>query len=280
MTTTRPSHDPILPGAQLSVRKMPGHWLLARLGKRVLRPGGLELTRRLLSHLAIGNVDDVVEFAPGLGKTAALILQAQPSSYRGIERDQAAADYARRAIGPKADIELVVGDAEATGLPGGSASVVIGEAMLTMQPQAHKEAIVAEAARLLKPGGRYGVHELAIVPDDVSDEIRKEIDNALSSAIQVGARPLTEAGWLALFEASGFTNLKVEFAPMHLLEPRRLVADEGLGRTLLFALRVLLNREARQRVLTMRGVFRRHGQSLRAIAIVAEKPDQSPGPAV
>ena len=52
---------------------------------------------------------------------------------------------------------MLVGDAEATGLPAGSASVVIGEAMLTMQPQAHKEAIVTEAARLLRPGGRYGV---------------------------------------------------------------------------------------------------------------------------
>ena len=35
-----------------SVEKMPGHWLLASLGKRVLRPGGLELTCRLLEELA------------------------------------------------------------------------------------------------------------------------------------------------------------------------------------------------------------------------------------
>ena len=34
-----------LPGVELAAGKMPGHWLLARLGKRVLRPGGLELTR-------------------------------------------------------------------------------------------------------------------------------------------------------------------------------------------------------------------------------------------
>ena len=50
--------------------KMPGHWVLARMGKRVLRPGGLELTRRLLAELAISPSDDVVEFAPGLGVTA------------------------------------------------------------------------------------------------------------------------------------------------------------------------------------------------------------------
>ncbi len=29
-----------LPGARLAAEKMPSHWLLAPLGKRVLRPGG------------------------------------------------------------------------------------------------------------------------------------------------------------------------------------------------------------------------------------------------
>jgi hypothetical protein len=47
-----------------SIHKMPGHWLLASAGKRVLRPGGLALTRRMLQALAIGSQDRVVEFAP------------------------------------------------------------------------------------------------------------------------------------------------------------------------------------------------------------------------
>ena len=47
--------------------KMPGHWLLARLGKRVLRPGGLGLTRIMLDRLGIGARDEVVEFAPAWG---------------------------------------------------------------------------------------------------------------------------------------------------------------------------------------------------------------------
>ena len=51
----------------LDTTKMPGHWLLARLGKRVLRPGGRELTRQMLNGLCIKASDDVVEFAPGLG---------------------------------------------------------------------------------------------------------------------------------------------------------------------------------------------------------------------
>ncbi|CAH1661397.1 class I SAM-dependent methyltransferase [Chelatococcus asaccharovorans] len=270
MTETPTPGSGALPGADLSTEKMPGHWLLARLGKRVLRPGGLELTGRLLSRLNVGPTDDVVELAPGLGVTAGLILEKKPASYRGVERDEGAAAIARTAVGTGGEVSI--GHAEATGLPDGSASVVIGEAMLTMQPQAHKQAIVAEAARLLRPGGRYGVHELAIVPDDVPAEIENEIARALSGAIHVGARPLTEAAWRSLFEASGFAPVQVDNAPMHLLEPRRLIADEGLGRALLFATRVLLQPDARKRVLTMRRIFRTHGRWLRAIAIVAEKP--------
>ena len=111
---------------------MPGHWLLARMGKRVLRPGGLELTQKLLTELAIGANDDVVEFAPGLGVTARLTLLRQPPSYTAIERDRdAAATVEQYVAGPNQ--HCVLGTAEETGLPDASATVVYGEAMLSMQ---------------------------------------------------------------------------------------------------------------------------------------------------
>src|ERR1043166_9284441 len=79
------------PGASLSQQKMPGHWVLARLGKRVLRPGGMELTRRMIAALTIVSADDLIEFAPGLGITAQLALKRHPASYTAVERDPAAA---------------------------------------------------------------------------------------------------------------------------------------------------------------------------------------------
>ena len=85
-----------LPGSDLEVSKMPGHWLLARLGKRALRPGGLGLTEKLLKSLAINPSDDVVEFAPGLGVTARLILERQPRRYVGVERDVKAMPWTAR----------------------------------------------------------------------------------------------------------------------------------------------------------------------------------------
>jgi SAM-dependent methyltransferase len=252
--------------------KMPGHWLLARMGKRVLRPGGLELTRQLLDELAINSQDDVVEFAPGLGVTARMTLTRQPCSYTAIERDRdAAAVVARYLAG--ANQQCVLGTAEATGLPSESASVVYGEAMLSMQPDPTKARIIAEATRLLKPGGRYGIHELCLVPDDVDDSIREAIRHGLSDEIHVGVRPLTVSEWRAFLSSAGLTVVAEHTAPMHLLEPARVIRDEGFFRALRFVFNVATHSAARKRVLRMRRVFRKYGEHLAAISLVATKAD-------
>src|SRR5512135_2896709 len=103
-----------LPMAGRPIPDMPGHWVLARLGKRVLRPGGAALTRRLLDDAGIADAD-VVELAPGLGRTAEEVLRRNPASYRGVERDEAAATVMRGVVGSAG--ACLVGDAAATGLP-------------------------------------------------------------------------------------------------------------------------------------------------------------------
>jgi SAM-dependent methyltransferase len=254
--------------------KMPGHWLLARMGKRVLRPGGIELTRRLLTELAISSSDDIVEFAPGLGVTARMAIAHQPKSYIAVERNPEAAAIVTRYLN-RANQKCVLGTAEETGLPDGSAAVVYGEAMLSMQPATTKSHIVREAARILKPGGRYGIHELCLVPDHVDESIREAIRHELSDEIHVGVRPLTVCEWRMLLQAAGLEVIVEHTLPMHLLEPKRIVADEGVLRAIRFAWNVATHPAARQRVLKMRSVFRKYREYLAAIAIVATKPSAS-----
>ncbi|MFD0986131.1 class I SAM-dependent methyltransferase [Methyloligella solikamskensis] len=258
------------PGDDLDIAKMPGHWLLARLGKRVLRPGGLEATEALIKGLMITSDDEVVEFAPGLGSTARRILALAPKRYVGVERDPRAIAVARNCF-QSANVSFVEGIAEKTGLPDECASVVIGEAMLTMNPPEHKKRIVQEAQRLLRPSGRYGIHELCIVPSGLDSEHRETIESDLSSAIRVGARPLQELEWRKLLENAGFVVTEVGYAPMHLLRLRRLIGDEGLFGAIRIAKNILTNRKARKRVYGMRELFERHQQNLNAIYIIAEK---------
>ena len=258
------------PGASLSPRNMPGHWVLARLGKRVLRPGGMELTRRMLEALDIVPADDVVEFAPGLGLTAQLTLKRHPASYTAVERDATAAGIVSSYLKGSRQ-KCVTGSADQTGLPGEFATVVYGEAMLTMQTPEMKRRIVGEARRLLKRGGRYAIHEMCLVGDDLDEERKKEINQALSRAIHVGVRPLSVSEWRELMEAEGFEIQTELSAPMHLLEPHRLLSDEGLKGTLRFVWNVMRDRESRERVLMMRKVFRRYQSNLAAVTLICVK---------
>ena len=259
-------------GEDLDTTKMPGHWLLARLGKRVLRPGGRELTQQMLDGLNIQSTDDVVEFAPGLGFTAKLTLDQKPASYTAVERDEIAANVVRRYLSGS-NQTCLIGRVEETGLPDTTATVVYGEAMLTMQTPGKKQQIVQEAYRLIKPAGRYGIHELCLVPDDISEDTKQEIQKALTDAIHVGARPLDISEWKKLLESEGFTIETEATAPMHLLEPQRLIQDEGLWGALRFAQNVLRDNDARHRVKTMRKVFQTYEKNLAAIMLVGIKQD-------
>ena len=66
MATHSESLAEALPFADRPVEKAPGHWVLARAGKTVLRPGGLALSTWALKRAVLPG-SDVVEFAPGLG---------------------------------------------------------------------------------------------------------------------------------------------------------------------------------------------------------------------
>ena len=257
-------------GKPIETSRMPGHWVLARLGKRVLRPGGRELTRRMLDALAVNRADRVIEFAPGLGETARYVLDETGAEYTGIEQDAHAAEWLnQRFDGTTA--RFIHGSAAQTELPSVCASVLWGEAMLSMQPASQKEQIVREAARLLVPGGRYAIHELCLGPDGLPAEVRQEIQNELSRNIHVGVRPLNAGEWRSLLASCGFEVVTELHAPMHLLEPKRMISDEGFIGTVKILWNMLHQAGARERVLGMRRLFRKYSRNLTAICIVARK---------
>ncbi|MFD6199868.1 methyltransferase domain-containing protein [Mycobacteriaceae bacterium NPDC060252] len=260
-----------LPLAGRRDEDLPGHWLLARLGKRVLRPGGLELTTRLLAAGKVTDAD-VVELGPGLGRTARDIVALHPRSYVGVDDTAAATQSVRDVVAPCGG-RVIVADAASTGLPDASADVVVGEAMLTMQTDKAKRAIVDEAYRVLRPGGRYAIHELGLTPDSVDTSTKDEIRRALARSIKVNARPLTVAEWSELLSAAGFEVVSTDRSPMALLNPRRVIADEGIIGALRLVKNVLLHGAARKRVLAMRRTFREHKDALTAVAVVGVRPE-------
>lgn len=256
-----------VPLASRPAAEVPGHWLLARLGKRVLRPGGLRLTRSLLGDARIAG-QHVVEFAPGMGRTATVVLDHGPIDYIGVDADPHAAELINRLVSPKG--RAIAAQAAASGLPDHSADVVLAEGVLTIQSETGKQQIVDEGVRLLRPGGRYVLHELALRDDDDGADaaaIRAE----LAQAMHVHARPKTVAQWQSLLTDAGLRVQTVHTSPLALLEPRRVLADEGFVGALRFARNVLADKPARRRVRAMAKTLRAHKSALQAVGVVAVK---------
>ncbi len=260
----------LIPGAVLNSDLMPGHWLLARLGKKVLRPGGRELTDKLLASLAIDWSDHVVELAPGLGSTTEMVLACNPASYLGVDRDP---DAARRisATMTRPHWSVVQASATNTGQGTNSTDVAFGEAYLTMQPNSLKVRVATELARIVRPGGQVGLHEVALSPADIDQATCERISRDLAGTIKVPVRPLTIAGWRGLLEGAGFSIDAQYTAPLHLLEARRLIADEGVISAARFVSRVARESDARTRVAAMRSAMRRNADHLQALVLVATR---------
>ena len=253
-----------------NINTQQGHWILAKMGKKVLRPGGKELTLKMIGNLNINSKDDVVEFAPGLGFTANITLKKIPKTYTGIELNEEAASILESTLKGNT-VKIITASATESTLDSNAYTKVYGEAMLTMQADHRKSEIIKEAHRILKKGGRYGIHELALVPDEIPEDSKAFIQRELAQVIKVNARPLTAKEWVNLLETEGFKVINIETNPMHLLKPKRMVDDEGLLRTLKILFNILTHPRERKRIMAMRRIFKKYQQNLRGISIVIEK---------
>lgn len=257
---------------KLDWQTAPAHWIMAKMGKTVLRPGGLQATDWLITN---GNITDkdIVEIAPGLGITASRLIQKKPKSYAALDKEEAAAQTTierLNSLGYK-NANISIGDAQNLPFDNESKDLIIGEAMLSMQPKNIKEKIFSEVYRVLKNNGQYCIHELVIEPKDIDLNIAAQIAKDLSQKIKVSVQFHTTDGWTELLEKSGFKVVEYKILPMHLLEPKRLIQDEGLVGTLKFIFNVLTHKQARKRLFNLKNTFKKNNQHLNAIAIIAEK---------
>ena len=154
-------------------------------------------------------------------------------------------------------------------------------AVLSMQTREQKQRIVSEAVRLLAAGGRYGIHELCFRPGGIPERKRREIEAEMSKEIHVGVQPLTCREWKQMLEQHGLKVTWTGEADLNLLEPRRILQDEGIVRCLRIACNVLRDADLRRRVSGIREIFRRYREYLGAVSMIGvrvERAAQSPSP--
>lgn len=257
--------------SQVDFTKLKAHEVLSTVGKKVLRPGGKELTQKLIAALEINEQDDVVEIAPGMGYTARMCISCCPKTYTGIDCDCKTIHHLRGSIESEAiNIHFIEGKGDQTTIENNTKDRVYGEAIMTMHADQAKKRFIRETHRILKPGGWYGIHELAL-KEGIPEEIREEMMKTLAQVMKVNAKPLTIKEWSNLLEEEGFSIQKVDTNRMLLLQFPRILFDEGIHGVSRMIYNILTHKGAAKRVLSMRRTFKRYEQYMQAVIIVAEK---------
>lgn len=145
--------------------------------------------------------DSVLDIGSGSGTDALLagMLVGRDGAVRGLDMTPAMLDKLRANIAAMgaAQVQPLEGNAEDIPLPAASVDVVTSNGVLNLVPD--KPRAFAEIARVLKPGGRLQLADIAL-STAVSDKSRA--DPKLWAECVVGA--VTEDDYVALLRAAGF----------------------------------------------------------------------------
>ncbi|MHB8781032.1 MAG: methyltransferase domain-containing protein [Candidatus Geothermincolia bacterium] len=175
-----------------------------------------------VSYAEIGEGEVVVDLGCGAGIDVILAARQVGAAGRviGIDFSTEMIERAKQTVIDagleEANIRLMVGAVEETGLPDGMADVVISNCVINLCPD--KDAVYREIFRILKPGGRIAVSDILLTErlhPDVQNELRAQWSGCL------GGAAVKEDYWNSI-EAAGFAGLAV--VARHVLDPDELFA--------------------------------------------------------
>jgi SAM-dependent methyltransferase len=198
--TTQPTAAPVPPADPRSIKcqcaDLWSHPAAQLLLGTALRPGGVELTARLIDRARLTRGSTVVDVGCGPGTTLEL-LAASGHTGIGIDFSPAlAADVSTR------DAAALVGDAEHLPLRSAAADAVLIECVLSALP--HKPRSIGEIARVVRPGGLLLLSDMTLAAD-LPDPL-----NSVLAWIACAAGALSPAGYSELLTGRGFVVESIE----------------------------------------------------------------------
>jgi predicted O-methyltransferase YrrM len=252
----------------LNFKTATGHQVMAAAGKKILRPGGKAATEQLCEWADFKPGETVLELAASFGYSAIALAQQYDVRVVGLEKNPESVARARaniQAAGLDDQVQVIEGDIVHLERVSEQFDYVLAEAILTMQSVPGKRNVLEGICDRLKPGGKFLSHEL------LANGREDEIHGALAAAIRANSTPLSTANWITAFETAGLQVLQHQTGAMGLLNPTRILQDEGWRDALKFFWNVLTQPKVRDRVLTMRRVFQQYKRELGYIIICAAK---------
>jgi len=167
-----------------------------------LHPGGPALTRRLAAATAIGRNTEVLDVACGRGESGRVLAAHCGCQVVGLDYSTVNVARARKLtrdtnLGDR--VRFVSGDAERLPLDDESVDVVISECSLCTFP--NLEQALVEVRRVLRPGGRIGVSDVALnapVPNALQDAIGHVLCITGARSTHGYRQALEDAGFAAI----------------------------------------------------------------------------------
>ena len=163
-----------------------------------LHPGGLALTADLAALCDVKAGTNVLDVACGTGETACFLADQLSARVVGLDRSDQLLSRARAKVEAKGlAIEFWQGDAANLPFPDAQFDVALCECTLCL---VEKVAVLEEMTRVVRPGGRVGMHDL-FWANDAPDALQRAL------AEGEGEEPETAEGWRRLFAEAGLTDV-------------------------------------------------------------------------
>jgi arsenite methyltransferase len=112
------------------------------------------------------------------------------------------------------NVEFLKGEIEAIPLPDNSVDVIISNCVINLSTD--KGRVLREAYRVLKPGGRFAVSDVA-----VRGELPEAVRRSMELWVGCVAGALTETEYVDLLDAAGFENSSIEPTRVYEFEDAR-----------------------------------------------------------
>lgn len=189
----------------------------------ILHPGGLATTRALAELCGIREGTRVLDVASGTGETACFLGDSFHAAVVGVDHSPRMVERAGQKVSDRQvrRVRLVRGDAHRLPFRDGVFEVAISECTLSLLDKA---VALGEMARVVRSGGRVGIHEVCWIEDAPETLKRRLLELE-------GERPESLAGWTRLFEAAGLEDVRAvdrsELIPLWMRESKRSLGVAG-----------------------------------------------------
>jgi SAM-dependent methyltransferase len=175
---------------------------LAKLGVGGAHPGGIVLTKDILSNEKISSNSHVLDAGCGTGQTASYLYQQYKAKVVGLEISSIMVEKAKsRFLAQQIPIQLIAGSVERIPFEDNTFDFILSESVLAF---VNKPKALREFYRVLKKGGRFIANEMTINKNLLlQEELEITKFYALDSLLQ-------EEDWRQLLQEAGFQKINIK----------------------------------------------------------------------